>query len=396
VTDASGVWHHGSMLSFTHRIRLALAVPAVLASCGGDTVLVTPPAKAGPDTGVDEASEPPGDTGGLGDTDPPCPDADADGVCDDEDDCPGEDDTLDADGDGVPDCLDPCPDDPDDDIDGDGICGDEDPCPDDPLDDRDGDGVCDSVDPCPDDAPDDTDGDTVCDSDDVCPDGDDLLDANGDGVPDACGQCKASGGWTVPDADGDGLPEDCVLRVLLVDGHDELSDNAEVQLLARGWEVDRVLPSTAATSVVLGDYDVAVIAYEYAMQAQTRAVNANEAGEVGLVIQRGPSDSAYLGMSGTMHWQAGDCTVEDDSHFITATLGVGPVDVGYTYKSILEAPTADARTLVGCPDPSTAVHRTHRRVVTTYYAHDAGMPWAPAGALLDTRSYAWAAGFGAL
>lgn len=37
-----------------------------------------------------------------------CPDADADGVCDDEDQCPGAPD-LDEDGDGVPDCVDGCP-----------------------------------------------------------------------------------------------------------------------------------------------------------------------------------------------------------------------------------------------------------------------------------------------
>ena len=41
-----------------------------------------------------------------------CPDADADGICDDDDQCPGGPD-VDGDGDGVADCVDECPDDPD-------------------------------------------------------------------------------------------------------------------------------------------------------------------------------------------------------------------------------------------------------------------------------------------
>ena len=51
-----------------------------------------------------------GGTGGTGGTTAPCADADDDGVCDDEDACPGGDDAADADGDGVPDACDNCPD----------------------------------------------------------------------------------------------------------------------------------------------------------------------------------------------------------------------------------------------------------------------------------------------
>ena len=42
----------------------------------------------------------------------PCPDADNDGICDEDDQCPGGDDTIDTDSDGTPDCLDGCPLDP--------------------------------------------------------------------------------------------------------------------------------------------------------------------------------------------------------------------------------------------------------------------------------------------
>lgn len=58
------------------------------------------------------------------------------------------------------------------------------------------------VDPCPNDDPDDTDGDGVCDSDDVCPGGDDNMDADGDGVPNACDPCPQD---NPDDTDGDGV-----------------------------------------------------------------------------------------------------------------------------------------------------------------------------------------------
>ena len=110
-----------------------------------------------------------------------CPDQDADGVCDEDDICPGSDDNLDSDGDGIPDGCDndSCPD-----SDADGVCDEDDICPgfDDNLD-SDGDSIPDGCDDnnCPD-----ADGDGVCDDDDICPGFDDTIDSDGDGIPDGC------------------------------------------------------------------------------------------------------------------------------------------------------------------------------------------------------------------
>jgi hypothetical protein len=165
-----------------------------------------------------------------------CPDADSDGVCDDEDPCFGSQFLGDADGDGI--CNDEDPDDDNDgcddevdaapqaaspDTDGDGVADDCDPCPADPLDDSDGDTVCDSddlcpgfddlldsdsdgvadgCDPCPADPLDDSDGDTICDSDDACPGFPDDVDGDLDGQPDACDPCPLD---PLDDSDGDGI-----------------------------------------------------------------------------------------------------------------------------------------------------------------------------------------------
>lgn len=123
-----------------------------------------------------------------------CVDDDADGVCDDEDNCPADANTDQADGDadGEGDACDACPADADNDADGDGICGDVDACPLDPDNDADGDGICGNVDVCPLDADNDADGDGVCGDVDNCPatPNADQADNNGindgDGIGDAC------------------------------------------------------------------------------------------------------------------------------------------------------------------------------------------------------------------
>ncbi len=211
-------------------------------------------------------------------------DADGDGVCDNDDICPNGDDNIDIDGDGTPDACDTCDDnliglacDDGDacttgetydancncgggtlvDSDGDGVCDNDDICPNgNDNADIDGDGTpdaCDTCDgnligmACDDGNPctfgetydancncgggtlEDADGDGVCDNDDICPNGDDNIDIDGDGTPDACDTCDDNliglacddgdacttgetydancncGGGTLVDSDGDGV-----------------------------------------------------------------------------------------------------------------------------------------------------------------------------------------------
>ena len=85
---------------------------------------------------------------------PPCPDADSDGVCDSEDVCPGFDDNLIG-----------------------TACSDGDICT---INDVWGlDCNCNGT-------YSDSDNDGVCDGEDVCPGGDDTIDTDGDGIPDDC------------------------------------------------------------------------------------------------------------------------------------------------------------------------------------------------------------------
>ena len=198
-------------------------------------------------------------------------DADADGICDNNDACQGDNTTgdfdqdqicdgtdpdddndtwtdvdeancggtnpkdandqpTDTDGDLTCDPLDPCPIDPNDDSDGDGSCDSVDLCTgnDTSLDsnnvagDPDGDGVCNDQDPCDNDINDDSDNDGSCDSDDLC---------TGD---DATGDLDTDGTCNDQDSDDDG---DSVNAT--TDGGDDCDDlNAAIGSIANDQDCD--------------------------------------------------------------------------------------------------------------------------------------------------------------
>jgi hypothetical protein len=99
--------------------RLVSALGLVLCvcwlGCGGGDGAADPDAMAQADAmaPADAAVTPPDATAqadaGTADAAVACPDSDGDGVCDDDDVCPGGDDSVDLDGDGVPDACDVCP-----------------------------------------------------------------------------------------------------------------------------------------------------------------------------------------------------------------------------------------------------------------------------------------------
>ena len=66
---------------------------------------------------------------------------------------------------------------------------------------------------------DDDDKDGICNEDDICPKGDDMVDIDEDGVPNACDDCNS-----LLDSDDDGVPEDCDICPLGDDGADADQD----------------------------------------------------------------------------------------------------------------------------------------------------------------------------
>ncbi len=129
----------------------------------------------------------------------PLADADGDGICGSNDNCPLVANPLqeDADQDGIGDVCDTCPNDPGNDADHDGVCGNLDNCPaaaNAGQDDLDQDTVGDLCDNCPNNAnptQGDSDDDGAGDICDNCPEDSNeaQADSDGDGVGDACDQC---------------------------------------------------------------------------------------------------------------------------------------------------------------------------------------------------------------
>ena len=201
-------------------------------------------------------------------------DSDGDGISDEEDNCPNEDNPgqEDTDGDGVGDACDNCPNDAnpnqeDSDEDGvgdacedgeepdadeDGVVDAEDNCPavaNPDQEDGDGDGVGDACDNCPDEAnpnqedsdedgvgdaceegvEPDADEDGVADAEDNCPAvaNPDQEDGDGDGVGDACDNCPDEANPNQEDSDEDGVGDACEEVTAPDDDGDGISDDED-------------------------------------------------------------------------------------------------------------------------------------------------------------------------
>ncbi len=200
-------------------------------------------------------------------------DTDLDGIVDECDECPGENDLLDTDGDDVSDCLDNCPivanaDQSDSDADGLG-----DACQqNDPVEDCNGNGIEDqqeiefgnsedcNVNDVPDDCEIDSDGDDVIDACDSCPGEDDLLDSDGDSVVDCLDNCPADANVNQLDSNGDGLGNACQIQDEPVDeaGQPNPNDNDQNNDEEDDGQVDQDNPidNTGDENEVVDEEDV--------------------------------------------------------------------------------------------------------------------------------------------
>jgi len=342
-------------------------------------------------------------------------DSDGDGVPDGCDVCPGFDDRVDSDGDTVPDGCDTCPGVNDltaPDADADGVPDACDVCPgfNDKLD-ADHDGVPDGCDVCPgyDDHLD-ADGDGVPDGCDICPGYDDHLDVDNDNIPDRCDSCPGVDNLTAPDADadtvpdvcdlcpgaddladanGDGIPDACPIHVLAVG--DLQPDPIADQLTAWGFVVTDASGASLDSSFDYSGYEVVAVLQGAQVADPTHLVDQSQAQDFGIVCQDcGPLTPSLDLASGT-DWQQGACTVDDDAWWITKPFALGPLDLSFTYKTLVD-PLPSTYTLLSCDQPSLVVHPTNRWLAIPWYGHPAGMPWSHAAALLTWRSYVWASG----
>jgi hypothetical protein len=180
---------------------------------------------------------------------------------------------------------------------------------------------------------------------------------------------------------------------LISDGY----GSATLQTYLTGWGYTVTIVSGASLTSAFdySPYDVVAFMYDATIADPAHLIAENVAGHVGIVFHRGDSVLATFGMGASGFYQSGAFAVTDNSHYVSSPFAVGPVDVYYTYKSIVNSPAAGTRVLGTATSPSLVVHNTYRRIVTPYYGHPAGMPWSAAGATLTRRSYEWASGAGA-
>jgi len=184
--------------------------------------------------------------------------------------------------------------------------------------------------------------------------------------------------------------------VLLVNG----PDSANIVSAIEGWgyAVTTVDSTALDDSFNYSPYDVVGIPQSETVADFDHLLDANEVDGVGIVLHSpGTATLTALDLGSTTSvWQDGDLTTLIGDHFITETFGLATIDLGWTHKSYLSAPSTGVTVLGECDSGAgLAVHDTYRRVVTPFYGNVTGMPWNADGEEITRRSYRWAAGEGA-
>lgn len=193
------------------------------------------------------------------------------------------------------------------------------------------------------------------------------------------------------DANGDGIPDTCEVSVLVVEGFG--AGRLETFLTSWGFSVVRMDGAALVAGFDYSPYDVVALLHESSVANVAGLVTANEApGGPGIVVHRADTLMPQLGLGDSGSFQSGASTTGSNTHYVTAFLPLGPVDLGYTFQSETRMPIPGTTTaLIGSPAPSLVVHNTQRRLTTPYFGHEAGMPWTDEGAQVTWRSYVWAA-----
>jgi hypothetical protein len=174
-----------------------------------------------------------------------------------------------------------------------------------------------------------------------------------------------------------------------------LATNIQGYLVGWGYSATIIDGANLTSTFDYSPYDVVAFMFDATLADSAHLLARNMAGQIGIVCHRCDSLTSTFGLGASGFWQMGAFAVTDNTHYVTSPFAVGPVDVYYTYKSILNTPSAAVRVLGTATAASLVVHNTYRRIVTPYYGHTAGMPWSAAGEQITRRTYEWAAGAGA-
>ena len=189
--------------------------------------------------------------------------------------------------------------------------------------------------------------------------------------------------------------------VILLSSNGSNSIEVTPRLQQLGHTVVTQDASTWGAAFDYSAYDIVAFEFNSTNPADVgNLVSQVDAGLVGVVFFRGfgaETTAQQLGLTGgaDLWWQTPtDLNVVNNSHPITAAIGVGTQNLGYTFMSRIDDPGANTTTLaLGPSGAALVVHNQRRAVITPFYGHPTGHDDETAfGTQITERSIQWAAG----